>query len=266
MKTKNAIIDALLNEKGLDLTSINSKLKENHGTKYKYHSVYKVLKQFLEEGTIQKDNELYSLSDSWVSKKVNFSLDLQKHLSNTKGINHNLNDNSLLEFDNIKQLHKFLRNLENEHLPIFDKEKKGTIIFVMYHCYNYLLQPAKELEYIRKLKSDGIDFKILCYGNTPLDNWTKKAFEKFGASMKINAQVGGLSGLNIYDDMVVEIFYGREFLNVLNEVYTNTPTTNDFDLSNLFYKLSKINYKINVALYKDKNIIKSLKERALSFF
>ena len=84
--------------------------------------------------------------------------------------------------------------------------------------------------------------------------------------MKVNTNVGGITEMNVYDDLAVQIFYGNEFLEVLNDVYNNTSTINELDISELFDRLSKINYQINVAIYKDKNIIKILQGRIKNFF
>lgn len=261
---KDMVIKSLMKEKGLSLRSINQKIKNEYSCNLSYHSVYKALQQLMDEAIISKKNDEYSLSEEWINEKMIFLGNLKKHLNHTKG--YDFSDPSFLRFNNIREMHKFLRHLEKDHLPIFDKDQKGTVIWVVYHCYNYLLEPAKELAYIKKLKECNVDFRILCYGNTNLDVWTKNAFDKFGATMITDSKVGGLTGLNIYDDMVVEIYYGEEFLNVLNDVYTNTKTINELDLSELFEKLSNIDYTINVAVYTDKNLIKCLKERALSFF
>lgn len=258
----NAVIFSLIKENSLSIKEINQKVKTMPGKNFSYHSLYKALQKLVETGTIKRNQNKYSLSDQWIEKRLSFSDKLREHFDNKTSISKTDRD-SQKTFRDIRSMNNFLRKLEQEHLPLFDKEHNGTIIWSVYHCYNYLLQPADELDYIKKLKESNIDFHVLCYGDTVLDRWTKKAFEKFGASMKTGAKVGGLTGFNIYDDVAIQIFYGKEFLSILQDIYKNTPSIDKLDLSELFEKLDSIKYEINVYIYKNKNIIKSLKERAL---
>ncbi len=261
-RSKDVVVSLLLREPCMDLAAINQRLKETN-KKYSYHTTYKSIRKLMAEGVIEKNPQGYSISCEWAKQKLEFSENIKNFLSCNGLMEEKI---SMKELGNIMELNRFQRSIESEHLKVFSKDKKSTIIWAVYHCYNYLLQPAEELSYIQKLKESNVDFHVLCYGNTPLDLWTKKAFDKFGANMKINAKVGGLTGFNIYDDLVVQTFYGQEFLNVLQEVYKSTSTISDLDLGNLFEKLNKIDYKIHVATYKDPHIISSLKGRAMKFF
>ncbi|MCK5140187.1 MAG: hypothetical protein KAQ85_10130, partial [Thermodesulfovibrionia bacterium] len=212
-KAKDAVIFSMMKEKGLDFTSLHNKIRKECSENFSYHSVYKAVQQLLEEKVVIKDNKKYYICDEWAKEKITFCEKLRDHLSH---VNSFADIPSIIQFGDIRSLHKFLRRLEEDHLAIFNKEKKGTVTWVVYHCYNYLLQPAKELFYVNKLRECNIDFNVLCYGNTPLDKWTRKAFEKFGANMKVNTNVGGITEMNVYDDLAVQIFYGNEFLEVLN--------------------------------------------------
>ncbi|MFH1641432.1 MAG: hypothetical protein ABIC04_00875 [Nanoarchaeota archaeon] len=262
--TKEVIIESLLNEDGISLSSVNQKIKSSYDRPFGYHSIYKAIRQLQEEGIILKHNQDYVLSGDWINSILDFSDKLRHHINKTSGLINSCSNP--FEFKDIQDMHKFLRKIEKQHLLIFHKNHGGTVIWVVYHCYNYLLQPAKMLSYIKQLKECNVNLKILCYGNSPLDIWTKSAFEKYGVDIKLGAKVGGLTGMYIYDDVVAEIYYGRDFLNVVNDIYKNTSTINDLDLGTMFEKLSGIDSKINIMLYHNQNIIKYLKERSLSYF
>ena len=263
---REIVIDSLLKEKGMELRSVNEKIKKGVSINVSYHSVYKAIRQLIDEGVILKKEKEYFLSEKWAREQVESCHKIKEHLKGIYGEEYASEGPISHTFKNIKELHKFLTKLEYDHLRIFDNVEKGTIIWVMYHCYNYLLQPAKELAYLKKLKEHNMDLKILCYGNSVLDERTKSAFEKFGATTITDSKVGGLTGMNIYGDMVVEIYYDKEFLDVLNEIYMKTKTITDFDPVYFFEKLDGIDYSINVVVYKNINIVKCLKERALEFF
>ncbi len=263
---KEIVIESLLTEEYLDISSLNKKIKENCSSTLGYHSVYKAVKQLVEDNVIVKCQEGYLLSDEWVMENLSFLEKLKEHINETKGLNHEACDFSVFEFENIKKLNDFLRKVEKEHMPVFNKDKKSTIIRVVHHCYNYLLQPALELAHARKLKDHNIDLKILCHGDTPLDKWTKDAMEKFGAVMKTGSNAGGITSKIIYEDFVVEIFFDKKFLEILNDVYSKAESVNDLDPSSLFEKLINTNYKVNVILYKNKDIVKNLRDRAKGFF
>ena len=73
-------------------------------------------------------------------ENLSFLEKLKEHINETKGFSHEACDFSVFEFENIKKLNDFLRKVENEHMSVFSKDKKSTIIRVVHHCYNYLLQ------------------------------------------------------------------------------------------------------------------------------
>jgi DNA-binding PadR family transcriptional regulator len=257
---KDIVIQILLEKKGMSLTEIRKYASATVSKKYSYHSYYKALQQLTEEGAINKTKGEYILTPKWIESKIEFLNQLKTYQSDLS------DECKVHKFSDIKDLYKFLRKLEDEHLDIFDHTKEGSVLWVVYHCYNYLLHPAKELGYLKKLKENNVDLKILCYGDTALDKWTKRSLEKYGAQMKTSANVGGLIGLNIYDDVVVMIYYGKAFLDVLNGVYSSTRNMDDFCIGELYDKLDNIDYTITAMVSKDKDIIESLKERALSHF
>lgn len=261
MKAKEVAIDALLKEDSLTTNEIYEKVKKSN-IKLGYHSIYKALQQMKSDSIVDKKGNSYFLSQKWIKEQINFADKLKEH--DTKNQNINNYDTHLTEFKNIKALYKFLVKVEEDHLKLYDKNKVN-VIWVVTHLYNYLLEPAKKLAYIQKLKENNVNLNILCNGNTMLDIWTQKKLKKFGIDMKINSCVGGFSNLYIYDDIAIEAFLSKKFMNVLNDLYQNTKNIEDLDITVFFEKLNKADLKINAAIYTKESVIETLRERALFF-
>ena len=66
--------------------------------------------------------------------------------------------------------------------------------------------------------------------------------------------------------LLLRFFFDKKFLEILNDVYSKAESVNDLDPSSLFEKLINTNYKVNVILYKNKDIVKNLRDRAKGFF
>ncbi|MFW5746883.1 MAG: hypothetical protein ACOCWQ_05035 [Nanoarchaeota archaeon] len=265
ISAREHIIEALLEYPGIGLKQLQQLVQQRASRKYSYHAIYKSIRSLMDDKVVTRTSHAYSLSPTWIEQKISFADRLRSHMLDQNGalVSH---DAHALEFKDILELNRFLRTLEDQHLPLFASAEKSSVIWVVYHCYNYLLQPAEELSYIKKLKEHNVDFRVLCYGDSTLDKWTRRTFKRFGAHMKTGAGVGGISGMNIYDDMAIMIYYGTQFLEVLNDIYSKTDSISDLCLGELFDKLNSIDYRIHAVIYRKPSIVAAIKERALAFF
>ena len=141
---KDVVINSLLNEKYLSIKDIF--LKQQKEYKLSYNSIYKAVIQLYADKKLSKSPDGYSIGLDWANQKIQFNSKLMKHLKNMgefSGIG-----TSIHKFNDIRKMYKFLRKLEENHLELFEKNKRGSIIWAVYHYYNYLLQPAAELHYL----------------------------------------------------------------------------------------------------------------------
>ena len=260
---KQLVISSLIEEKALSIDNINKKIKEKYQSNLSYHSIYKALQELTKKEVLIKEKNKFHLSKKWMINKILFANKLRDHINHTRGMHYDTHSSSIIEFNNTKELHLFLRRFEDDHLDIYNKEVKSNMIWIVRHCYNLLLQPSIELEHTKKIKEHNNNFLISCYGNTLLDNWAKKSYERFGTEMITNSKIGGISSLNIYDNFVVQIFYGKNFCEILDKTYNEIENITDLDISKIFEELHSTDYKIYVMIYKNKGIVESFKKKAL---
>ncbi len=255
---KDVVIDSLINKKNLGIKEIENEIKTNYDKEFSYHSIYKAIKELNQKGVLILNKTKYSLSDEWVKEQITLFEKLKKHEKEEI--------NTLLEFNSIKDLHDFIKKFEKEKVKLFDESIKGKVIFITNHCYNYLLQPAKELNHLKNIIKANNETMVLCYGDSVLDNWIKKTYEKKGAKFLTDSGIGGLAAINIYDNYAIQIFYGKLFLRALEKTFLETEEIEDLDMAEIFDSLADMKYKISVIIFDDKTIIESLRERALLTF
>ncbi len=232
---------------------------------FSYHSVYKALQLLIKDDVLIKSEKQYIINNKWIDEKIKYAQKLSKHTNESNSLPSNLSS-SLIEFNNIEDAYEYLRKFEKNNLDVFNKDKNETIIWLTYHCYNFLLQPAIEFNHIKKIKSHNNDFIILNYGDTPLDKLTKKSYEKFGASMIPGCKIGGISEINIYNNYAIQIFYGKKFRRILDDAYSSAKNINDVDISSLYDKLNNEDYKIYISIYRDDEIVRCFRSLALEVF
>lgn len=260
--TKKEIIESLIEYNVKDIKELSKIIKEKKKNNVGYHSVYKNVKLLIEKNIIKKNEEGFQPNIEWVRDQVETLKTYEKYLEK-KGNFQDKPNSTIVEFTDFKEMHKFIRNIETQHLDLFDSSKKGFAVWITNHCYNYLFQPAKELKHIKKIKEGNNDLTIICCNDSALDKWTKKAYDKRGAEMILDSSQRGLTELNIYDNFAIQIFYGKRFIKAVDEIYEDTKNVNDLDICHMMEKLEDLEYHIGVALYTNKSIINSLKERAL---
>lgn len=257
LTAKEVIVENLIGKGYLSIKQIEELIKSNYNKEFSYHSIYKAIQQLIEEEKAIKKNSKYTLSQEWVKKEIQFADKLKKHLPL------DFETSIALKFYSLKELHTFIKKFEKEKVNLFNENIKGKAIFVTNHCYNYLLQPAKELQHLKSIISANNELIVLCHGNTTLDKWTKKAYEKRNIKIVTDAGLGGIVALNIYDNHVIQIFYGKKFLEALEETFLKTKNISELDVAELCDNIEEIDYQINVSIHDDPAIISSIKERAL---
>ncbi len=267
MSLKKIIITVISNNKNIGLKEISKLVNKESTKKYSYSTIYKNIQKLIDEEIILKNNtnSSYIINSEWIKEKHNFYSKLFNiNITNTNidtNKHEDIIQNNFIKFESAKKFNEFITKIESEHNLVFSKEKKGEIITVQDHCVDYLFNQAKYISYAKKLQENNIEWKIICRGNTPLDKKAKELFSKINVDITLGINISELASMIIYEDVIVEIFYDKSYSKIVKDTFEKTKSFNEFNLVDLHNKLDNTKYSIFVNLYKNKELIKNIKNK-----
>lgn len=270
ISVKDMVISILGREWPLNINKLHSSIKKDFSKDVTYQAVYKSVRSLHDEKILEKKDRDYKLSCGWIDDTKRYLEYLWKLQSGDKGFIEDAmsglipdKEIEIREFKHIKQLYNFIRKFEKENV-LKDKDIKDHTFYVIAdHCYNQLFMPSVEFHYVKKLKKKGVDVKILCNGNTKLDISSKKFFEKSGAEMKVGVNCCNSRYINLYHNIMIEIFFSRKFNEILEEVYRSSESIHDVDIAEILNMVYEDDSKVKAVITRDKRIINSIKNNII---
>ena len=262
MDTKSMVVETFAKSVDLTVKQASDLLRQSYGRSLSYHGVYKSIKHLNERGVLEKRGQTYRLSLSWAKQQLEANNSLQHYLKRNADLYEQHENHSVIyEFDSFSKAHEFIRATEVKHFTKGGGVKSA--IWITKHCYNYLLQPGKEIEHVKDIVRNNNRLIIINSCDTALDVWTQKAFMKQGAHVQNSGVSSTLSDLCIYDSFAIQIFYGPKFREALDILYEKTEDVSEFCVSEVVDMLEKIDYKICIAVYTNPVVVKSLSDEVM---
>lgn len=253
------IVKALAQEPSLDVSELNKYIVAESGKNYSIQGLYKELKNLQQEGVLFKLGNKYSLRLPWVLDFVSLADSLSRvyvERPQFSNILPEIGKKEIWHFSNLLKMNDFWSHL----LLILLKQSKNKILLGWNpHPWFHLVQTEKEEQYIKALKLVKSKLYLIVGGNTFLDKWTEKFWKEknikysFGKS---DFQDQRSLYVNVVDDYVVTIKLDSKTSQAIDQIYQETKTINDLDLSAI---ISIFNQKTNASIWLEKNPEKAKK-------
>ncbi|MDD5068032.1 MAG: hypothetical protein PHS53_01030 [Candidatus Pacebacteria bacterium] len=232
-KLAETILEALSTEQFLNASQIHKKVVEVGGRKYTIQGLYKELKKLQEEGMLFKLETRYSLRLPWV---LNF-LSLADTLSSTyierprsPLVLPEINKKEIWHFTDLLKMNDFWSHLL---LMIIQQSKKKILLGWNPHPWFHLVQTKQEKQYIESLKLAKSKLYLIVGGNSFLDKWTEKFWDKKAVEYsfsKSDFQNERSTYINVVDDFVVTVKLDPKTAEEIDRIYEKTKSLNDLDL------------------------------------
>ncbi len=276
--TKDKIISILVTQPNLNTKKINSALKKQYALNVTYQAVHKTLKLMVEQEILEHKNKAYELNPQWINNLRLFvekieKTDLSEQNQGKYTTKQDLKNNDIhkdqttrtLVFPTLEKFSEYMSEMEYLFAKKDFKEQK-IFIRAIKHSWWPLIDPKSEFNRIKDFKKNNVQFHVLIQGNHLLDKWTQKFFYTHNVSCKVNSKFISTCEVGIYNHAVYQIFYGPVLSSLLDKIYSEIRDVRDINFWDIFQDLWNIKEDIKVIENKDKFIIKSFKERALSEF
>lgn len=237
-KHKKSISDRIvyiLGKKSLSGVELLDQLRLE--TSISKESVYRVLRELLNQEIINKVHKKYSLNRHWVQKLRSFSLE-----QTTK--EHSINEHNILDFNDGDSISYQFKNADLMgiywgHLYdyVTETQTENTLITV-YHPHEWLIHARKESEeyVLNKINREKRLVLLSLGGHTELDKKFKKEWSSDYLKINTNVSVTGLKPnryINVLGDFIFEVRTTLAFEKSIDEFYQRNNSINQSNLEKL---------------------------------
>ncbi len=271
LQLENCIIHALSERPNLSAKAIHQKCRQND-ILVSIQSVYKVLKQLEQDAVIIKNKTTYSLRIPWI-------LNLAKFAERAESVYFDLNYlKSILPKDEKQKISwqfSDMVTLDGSWAQVLlamahDSTETYATSYCPHTWFDLIIQKQNDqfLNSFHKLVSD--DYMIVG-GNTPLDRYSKKIWEKYprqkyfllpdGESFKKERN----KSFTVIDDYILTITLDQETVNFIDEIYKKFPSYNEID-PDYIIELVKRKIKAKLVLKKHPKDAQKIKNRFKKIF
>ncbi len=268
--TKDQIINILSFDWPLSIKKIYYSLRKRYSINVTYQAVYKAVNEMLESKILLKTQDGYKLNLGWVKEihnqteiiRVNYFS--EQHATIFDKISGDSEAIRVFIFKTWFDVEKYLYYLQKNYVL---KSKEKEIICVHHsHEWRPLFYLRAEYNWIQQLNKLGHKVFTLCSGNSVIDKWAAKFYERIGGRMKLGVRCAETCEIMVFSDLVIQIYIPLELREALDKKFkkiNNIADINHFSLiKNIFEKEAEIKVLIN----KDKILASQIKKQTLSKF
>jgi regulator of extracellular matrix RemA (YlzA/DUF370 family) len=247
---RKAVLDTLIADWPLGMKGIYFRVKKCRPVTY--HAVYKVVRQMVAEGILEREDRKYFISRGWIRQVLKFGEKL------TLAYARSLERPNMLVFDTVAESDDYFMRVG---------VKEGHKKFIQCrHLWWEVFRPEATLSAIEREWVCKSPTFIICNGDTPIDRWCVKFERKMGRRIKLGIPCATNCDVVVSGDRVYEIYYPRKLMQVIDSAYSRAKNVAELDLRGLLKKFYKRRTKIIVIVTKNRAVADQIKEQTLAHF
>lgn len=264
---KDQLITALAEQPSLSAADLHRAAKEK-GQRYSIQAVYKELRRLQKLGVVFKLGQKYGLRLPWVLAQIEQAqamADTYVERPQLPTLLPNKDKKEIWHFTDLLKMNDFWSHLL---LILLQQSKKKVLLGYNPHPWFHLVQTKQEEQYIQALKRARSKLYLIIGGNTFLDKWTEKFWDK-----KVVAHSFAKSGFgeeratyfNVVDDYIVTVKLDQKMAREIDSIYQSNHSMDDLDLQSVL-RLFRTKTKASVWLEKNPAKARKIKTKFKKFW
>jgi hypothetical protein len=248
--TKSQIVAILSVEWPLSCRKIYNKLARS-GNNITYQAVHKAILQMVAEGMLIRKGQDYSLNLDWINEIERFSRGVEDAYLGGKGKSPELEGDVTQEnFERGYDVVEFLIDnlLSGKFVPL--DSRKIEVTAKVQHMWNPFVLVPSDFGRMKAL-APKIDAKVICRGNTRLDEVIAKFYRAFRVKVLLGADVPETPEVVIVGDTMIQIFNPEEMRRIVDETYRKTKTVLSLNLVRTFSEISYRKMRVTVLVNRN---------------
>ena len=262
--TKDAIILILGTQWPLSARRIYSACMREHGLNMTYQAVHKTLSGMEKKGMIKRTCDGYMISKEWIDDLYSFSKKMKHKYSGESFISTDeflrIGSPISSKFSTLFELDRFFVELTGE-LSGISKRKE----IIMHYRHNWWPLFYSKNESDLASRNAGRCY-FLCASGTAVDKWCCEFERNMGFNIKYPVRCAELCDIQVYGNIVFQIFIPPETMSVIDNIYSRTGDMNKFDKSELIKKAFERKCTITVIADRNPGMAQNIRNFTLSHF
>jgi hypothetical protein len=255
-RVKDKILGMLLDEHTLSLKELGIRISKSSNVTYQ--AVHKSLGELVEKGILDKEDNHYKISKTWVEKLKNFVKTISE---NDKDLLEKLKKGEIVKL-NFTSQNEFAKFILGFIPKLISQKSKVDFIINNWHIYNMLWLSGEELSKFKNWENI-LNIYILCDADSNVDKWLAKSWEGIGAKISYGANNCKTNDFIIIEDYCLEIHWNKE----IKEMWDKQRNIS-VEEYNAFKGISHINtdFPMTCIIMKDIELAEEIRERTLLRF
>lgn len=260
------MVKILGDQHAISAQRIHALLKKTR--KCSIQAVYKELRNLQEGGVAVKIKKRYSLRIPWAIAFVSFAKKIERQYlesSQLIAILPEHNQKAIWHFSHLLRLNDFWSQLL---LLLIQQSKEKILCGWNPHTWFHLAQTKQEKQYIDSLKKTKSKLYLVIGGDTYLDKWAEKFFDKRVVEYAFGKQLFSKKQpryLNIIDDYVLTVRIDSKTAQSIDKIYNSIHSGEELNIARI---LEVFQNKITASIWLENNPKKAqfLREKFNRFF
>ncbi len=258
------LIIKLLANKPLSALEIQSKLM-SEAKEFTLQAIYKVIRVLESSGIIIKSKKRFGLRLPWVLDLSSLAGEAVSVYSKSAELPR-AGKRTIWHFNDLQGLNNFWSQI----LLLAIQNSSSKILFTwMPHPWFHLAYSEQEEQYIKALKLTGSKLYLINGGDTFLDCWAEKYWQKenieYSNSQSWFHKVYEHQYINVIDDFVLTVKLDKNITGEINHFYKNIKSFDDMDFSEVF-RIFGLKVKVSMWLENDERKAQYYRKRFIEYF
>ncbi|MBI4454056.1 hypothetical protein HY636_05425 [Candidatus Woesearchaeota archaeon] len=270
---KDLILSTLIFEHPLTLAKLTNSIKKKFGASVTFQGVRRAVNALLEQKVVVKKEKEYEINKDWIIQTKDFIdrlydsyLSSGTHFTNVEELG---DDIKIYTLPNLIESDKFWNIIVRKWLEDDKNAGKPKSYYQLSgHAWYVFGQMGEESAIFDEMKQKGVDFYILCEGDTPLDRWCKKVYESIGGHFTTNRNKKNHfhnKYFSVYNDFVIQTEHPEHIAKEMEEIYQTAKDFENFDAIKLS-RLLLMKCDIKVIVMRNPLIAEQLRNNVMTKF
>ncbi len=249
--TKDIIVHTLMANWPVGMKKIYTEVKKQRPVSY--HAIYKLVRQMVESGVLEMNERGYFINKEWIENVVDFGQRLKSVYARKSG-----KEQDTFVFNTVADTDNYLMTLGSA--------ENQTKIVQCGHMWWALFRPETAFTRMQRAKTYRSMTYVICSNDTVADRWCASFERKLGKNVRLGVECARNCDTFVRGDTVIEVFYPRRLLDVIDRIYGRAKRVDEINLKQLIQNFYMREGKVMVSVKKSGDIAERIREETISHF
>lgn len=261
---KDMVFTVLTTDYPLSIIELLNMLKRRYTVSVSFQSVRKAALQLVDAHVLVRNGRQFSINKQWILDVSKFVNHLQKQYFNEGQAVDKLavgSNVAVYTFSRLVDSDAMWNTIIKDNFAN-NPDQPRAITFSSVHFWWVIATLVQETELFKDMRTHGVKSHYICYGDTPLDQWTVSFYNNIHVECKhLPKPTGFANGHNIgtYGDLIIQTTYPPKLAQKIEHFFNRYKRVEQTNLPELV-EITTETHEITLTVIKDPLLAKSLRD------